>query len=154
MPKNDHNSKNKNRKKSETWFFFIFSRLQFFHVNLTTFGEFFFLDFDVSWIHVSSWIFFKQNKKIYIYLQKWSNLHERSGIGWIERKTKFQIFRRQEILSNKTKKKNSRHTFYFNHYEVIDNCKNETCGIQYLQQKNHTWSKHCRQLYPYWFYYL
>ena len=23
---------------------------------------------------------------------KWSNLHERSGIGWIERKTKFPIF--------------------------------------------------------------
>ena len=39
-----------------------------------------------------------------VFLQKWSNLHERSGIGWIERKTKFQIFRRQEILSNKTKK--------------------------------------------------
>ena len=26
------------------------------------------------------------------FFQKWSNLHERSGIGWIERKIKFQIF--------------------------------------------------------------
>ena len=31
------------------------------------------------------------SKKIYFF-QKWSNLNERSGIGWIERKTKFQIF--------------------------------------------------------------
>ena len=27
-----------------------------------------------------------------IFLLMWSNLHERSGIGWIERKTKFPIF--------------------------------------------------------------
>ena len=32
------------------------------------------------------------NQKKIFFLQKWSNLHERSGIGWIERKTKFQIF--------------------------------------------------------------
>ena len=30
--------------------------------------------------------------KIHFFFQKWSNLHERSGIGLIERKTKFQIF--------------------------------------------------------------
>ena len=29
---------------------------------------------------------------IHFSYQKWSNLHERSGIGWIERKTKFLIF--------------------------------------------------------------
>ena len=28
----------------------------------------------------------------FFFLQKWSNLHERSGIGWIERKIKFHIF--------------------------------------------------------------
>ena len=31
------------------------------------------------------------NIKIFFF-QNWSNLHDRSGIGWIERKTKFQIF--------------------------------------------------------------
>ena len=30
--------------------------------------------------------------QIIFFLQKWSNLHERSGIGWLERKIKFQIF--------------------------------------------------------------
>ena len=33
-------------------------------------------------------IFFIKLKKI----KKWSNLHERPGIGWIERKTKFKIY--------------------------------------------------------------
>jgi len=56
-------------------------------------------------------------------------------------------FRRQEILSNKTKKKYSRHTFYFTHYEGFDNCKDETYGVQYLQQKNHTSLKHCTDIY-------
>ena len=28
----------------------------------------------------------------YIFFLKWSNLYDRSGIGWIERKIKFQIF--------------------------------------------------------------
>ena len=30
--------------------------------------------------------------KIYIFFQKWLNIYERSGIGWIERKITFQIF--------------------------------------------------------------
>ena len=30
--------------------------------------------------------------KINFFFQKWSNLQERSGIGWIQRKNKFQIF--------------------------------------------------------------
>merc|ERR1719154_279999 len=29
---------------------------------------------------------------IYIFFQKWSNLHGRCGIGWIEREINFQIF--------------------------------------------------------------
>jgi len=67
-------------ENSETWFFFLFSRLQFFHVNLTTFGEFFFFGF---WCFIVVMDFFLNKiKNIYIFLQKWSNLHERSGIGW------------------------------------------------------------------------
>ena len=46
-------------------FFFLFRKFWIFHVNLTTFE---------------------------IKIQKWSNLHWRSGVGWIERKIKFQIF--------------------------------------------------------------
>ena len=66
----------------ETWFFFLFSRLLFFHVNLTIFEK------------KKNWIFMlqDQNLKKSIFFQKWSNLRERTAIGWVKRKTKFQIF--------------------------------------------------------------
>ena len=43
----------------------------------------------------------------------------------------FQNILRQNKIE--LRKKNSRHTFYFTHYEEFDNCEDETCGVQYLQ---------------------
>ena len=70
-------------EKSETWFFFLFSRLRVFHVNLTTLKK---LDFDLHG-HIMDFLP-NSNKKVFYF---W-NLDERSAIGWIERKSKFQIF--------------------------------------------------------------
>ena len=47
-------------------------------------SEFLFLFFEYGFFLIKS----KNN----FFFQKWSNLHERSGIGWIQRKTKFKIF--------------------------------------------------------------
>ena len=41
---------------------------------------------------LSSRLWFFQNPKKYFYFQKWPNLYERTAIGWIKTKTKFQIF--------------------------------------------------------------
>ena len=50
-------------------------------LNFTTFGEFFF--------SILMFKIFFLNQMKFFFLQKWSNLHERSGIGWRERKNKF-----------------------------------------------------------------
>ena len=44
-----HNLKNRKSEKSEIRIFFLFSRFQIFHVNLTTFVFIFY--FDVAWCH-------------------------------------------------------------------------------------------------------
>ena len=42
--------------------------------------------------------------------------------------------RRQEILSNKSKKINFTIRILFNNYQGFDECMYGTCGVQYLQQ--------------------
>ena len=54
--------------------------------------------FDHFWRNIYFFLFKKKscmifwNIKIKKILHKWSNFHERTAIGWIKRKTKFQIF--------------------------------------------------------------
>ena len=56
--------------------------------GIDDFWEFIFLDYNVEWwmVHAKS-----KSKKYISFFQKWSNLHERTVIGWIKRKTKFHI---------------------------------------------------------------
>ena len=74
-------------ERSEILFFIRFSRLQIFHVNSITLKKNY---FDVKCnMQKKNFFFCVQNFNLF---KNCKNLHERSGIGWIERKKKFQIF--------------------------------------------------------------